>query len=203
MSGTYSVSVQPSVSKIPREEFRVSIELGADPKRIDELSRAIFEEIGRLQTDGPDEEEVKEVRTAESRDYETSSRQNGWWLSQLAEQYRLGENPAEVLRIPAALDLITKDVVQKAARTYFNMERYVQVTLYPEKSKKTECPLSERADHCPGRNQNQNGNLSFLSARIGSSCEDAEPGRPQRQSDRHRRAHVKLPLKSAVRQLDG
>ncbi|HWT81412.1 MAG TPA: insulinase family protein, partial [Candidatus Methylomirabilis sp.] len=133
LSGTYSVSVQPSVSKIPREEFRVSIELGADPKRIDEMSRAIFEEIGRLQTDGPDEEEVKEVRTAESRDYETSSRQNGWWLSQLVEQYRLGENPAEVLRIPVALDLLTKDVVRKAAQTYFNTERYVQVTLYPEK----------------------------------------------------------------------
>jgi zinc protease len=133
LSGTYSVSVKPSVSKIPREEFRVSIELGADPKRIDELSRAIFEEIGRLQTVGPDEEEVKEIRMAESRDYETSSRQNGWWLSQLSEQYRLEEDPAEVLRIPAALDLITKDVVREAARMYFNTERYVQVTLYPEK----------------------------------------------------------------------
>jgi zinc protease len=133
LSGTYNVSVEPSVSKIPQEEFRVSIELGADPNRIDELSRAIFEEIGRLQSDGPDAQEVKEVRTAESRDYETSSRENGWWLSQLAEQYMLGEDPAEVLRILAALDLITKDVVREAARTYFNTKRYVQVTLYPEK----------------------------------------------------------------------
>ena len=45
----------------------------------------------------------------------------------------LGEDPAEALRIPAALDLITKDVVREAARTYFNTKRYVQVTLYPEK----------------------------------------------------------------------
>ncbi len=133
LSGTYSVSVQPSVSKIPREEFRVGIELGADPKRIDELSRAIFEEIGRLQRKGPDKGEVEEVRKAESRDYETSSRQNGWWLSQLTERYRLGEDPAEVLRIPKAFALITKDAVREAARKYFNTERYVQVTLYPEK----------------------------------------------------------------------
>ncbi len=68
-----------------------------------------------------------------SRDYETSSRQNGWWLSQLTEHYRLGEDPAEVMRIPAALDLITKDVVRIAAQTYFKTERYVQVTLYPER----------------------------------------------------------------------
>jgi len=52
LSGTYSITVQPSVSKIPHEEFQVGIELGADPKRIDELSRAVFEEIHRLQTDG-------------------------------------------------------------------------------------------------------------------------------------------------------
>ena len=133
LSGTYNVSVQPSVSKIPREEFRVGINLGADPKRIDELSRAIFEEIGRLKTAGPDEKEVEEIRTAESRDYETSSRQNGWWLAQLAERYRLGENPTEVLRIPGSFALITKDVIRKAVETYFNTGRYVQVTLYPEK----------------------------------------------------------------------
>jgi zinc protease len=133
LSGTYSVNVQPSVSKIPREEFRVSIELGADPNRIDELSRAMFKEIGRLQTNGPNAQEVKEIRTAESRDYETSSRQNGWWLSQIAGQYMLGEDPAEVIRIPASLDLITKDVVRDAARAYFNTKRYVQITLYPEK----------------------------------------------------------------------
>ena len=133
LGGTYDVSVQPSVSKIPREEFRISIDLGADPARIDELSRAIFDEIGRLQTEGPEEKEVEEVRLAESRDYETSSRQNGWWLSQLVERYRLGEDPAEVLRIPDSFKLITKDVVREAAKTYFNLERYVQVTLYPEK----------------------------------------------------------------------
>jgi len=133
LGGTYDVSVQPSVSKIPREEFRVSIDLGADPKRIDELSRAIFEEIGRLQTAGPEDKEVEEVRLAESRDYETSSRQNRWWLSQLSERYRLNGDPAEVLRIPDSLSLITKDAIREAAKTYFNTERYVQVTLYPEK----------------------------------------------------------------------
>ncbi len=133
LSGTYDVSVQPTYSKIPREEFRVGIDLGADPNRIDDLSRAIFEEIGKLQTEGPDDKEIEDVRTAGYRDYETRSRQNGWWLSQLAERYRLDEDPGELLRFTDSLKLLTKDVVREAARTYFNMGRYVQVTLYPEK----------------------------------------------------------------------
>jgi zinc protease len=133
LSGTYGVSVQPSYSKIPREEYRVTIDLGADPNRIDELSRAIFEEIGKLKTAGPDEREVEDVRTAEFRDYEERSKQNGWWLNQLSERFRLGEDPVELLGFPDSLKLLTKDVVKEAARTYFNTERYVQVTLYPEK----------------------------------------------------------------------
>jgi predicted Zn-dependent peptidase len=58
---------------------------------------------------------------------------NGWWLSQLAERYRIGEDPAGLTRFPETLKLLTKEAVRAAARTYFNTKRYVQVTLYPEK----------------------------------------------------------------------
>ncbi len=133
LSGTYGVTVQPSYSKIPNEEYRVSIDLGADPDRIDELSEAIFGEIAKLQAAGPDDKEVEDVRTAESRDYETNSKQNGWWMAQIAQDYRLGEDPVEILRFPESLELLTKDVVKEAARRYLDTENYVQVTLYPEK----------------------------------------------------------------------
>jgi zinc protease len=133
LSGTYDVAVQPSTSKIPREEYRVTIDLGADPARMDDLTRAIFREIKRLKKKGPTEKEVDEVRLAESRDYETNSRLNGWWLSQLTERYRIGEDPAGLMRFPETLKLLTKETVRAAARTYFNAKRYVQVTLYPEK----------------------------------------------------------------------
>jgi zinc protease len=133
LSGTYDVTVQPSYSKIPREEYRVTIDLGADPARMDDLTRAIFREIKRLKKKGPTEKEVEEVRLAESRDYETNSKQNGWWLAQLTERYRIGDDPAGISRFAESLALLTKGSVRAAARTYFNTKRYVQVTLYPEK----------------------------------------------------------------------
>ncbi|MCX6571727.1 MAG: insulinase family protein [Candidatus Aminicenantes bacterium] len=133
LSGTYDVAVQPSYSKIPREEYRVTIDLGADPARMDDMSRAIFQEIKSLKKKGPTEKEVEEVRLAESRDYETNSRHNDWWLVQLTERYRIGEDPAGLMRIPDTLALLTRESVRTAARAYFNTKRYVQVTLYPEK----------------------------------------------------------------------
>jgi zinc protease len=133
LSGTYDVRVSPGYSKIPREEFRMSIDLGTDPARIDEMSAAIFREIKTLRKKGPTAKEVEEVRLGESRDFETSSRQNGWWLSQISERYRVGEDPAGIVRLPESFGLLTQKSVQAAARTYFDLKRYVQVTLYPEK----------------------------------------------------------------------
>ena len=133
MSGTYDVSVRPSYGRIPRQEFRMSIDLGTDPARMDEMGRAIFAEIKRLQKKGPTAAEVDEVRLAESRDYETDSRQNGFWLQELTQSYRLGTDPAAIPRFPESLKLLTVTSVKAAARTYFNTKRYVQVTLYPEK----------------------------------------------------------------------
>ena len=133
LSGTYDVRVSPGYSKIPREEFRMSIDLGTDPARIDEMSAAIFREIKALRKKGPTAKEVEEIRLAESRDFETSSRQNGWWLSQISERYRVGEDPAGIVRLPESFGLLTQKSVQAAAKAYFDLKRYVQVTLYPEK----------------------------------------------------------------------
>ena len=133
LSGTYDVTVRPYYSKIPREEYRVTIDLGADPRRIDALTKVIFAEIKKLKNNGPSGAEVADVRLAESRDYETNVRENGWWLAELTNRYRLGEDPGASLRIPETLARLSAKAVRAAARTYFNTKRYVQVTLYPEK----------------------------------------------------------------------
>jgi zinc protease len=133
LSGTYDVSVRPSYGRIPTEEFRMSIDLGTDPARMDEMSRAIFSEIKRLQKKGPTVKEVDEDRLAESRDYETASRENEWWLNRLTESYRTGTDPAAIVRFPESLKLLTPKSVKAAAKTFLNTKRYVQVTLYPEK----------------------------------------------------------------------
>jgi zinc protease len=133
LSGTYDVGVRPTYGRIPREEFRVGVDLGADPERIDELVGLIFKEIRKLQKKGPTVQEVLEVRLAESRDYETNSQQNGWWLGQLVERYRLGEDPAILAQVPDSFAVLTPASVQAASKLYFNTGRYVQVMLYPEK----------------------------------------------------------------------
>ncbi len=131
--GTYGVNVSPSYSRIPIEDYAITINFGTDPERVEELTGVVFDEVARMKADGPTEEEVLNVREKEMRSFETDSENNAWWLSQLAHRYQAGEDPAGLLKIKDSAMALTADEIQEAARFYFNVENYAQVTLRPEK----------------------------------------------------------------------
>jgi zinc protease len=133
--GTYGVSIRPTYERIPVPSYTIVINFGTDPERIEELSGVVFDEIERIKEEGPTEEEVRNVKEAEAREFETSVENNGWWLSQLVFRYRSGEDPGDLLTFPDSLAKLDRGVIQEAARTYFNTENYVQVTLLPEEKK--------------------------------------------------------------------
>lgn len=133
LGGTYSVQASASYFKIPDEEYRITINFGSDPQRVEELTKAIFQEIEALKTNGPSADEINDARAALYRGYETGVKQNGWWLTQLAYKYCLGEDPNDLIIYEKSLEFLTPDVIQEAAKAYFNMENYVQVSLFPEK----------------------------------------------------------------------
>ena len=66
-----------------------------------------------------------------SRSRETALRENGWWLQQLVVAVRDGDPAAPAL--DPILAAITPEVVREAARHYFNRNRYVRVTLMPQR----------------------------------------------------------------------
>jgi zinc protease len=133
LGGTYSVSVGASYDKIPREEYSVTIQFGSAPDRTEALVTRVFDEIAKLKADGPTDKQVSDVREQLLRVYETSMRQNGYLMSQIAFKYELGEPPATILEPPQHYRALTPAIVQAAAKEYLNTSRYVKVTLFPEK----------------------------------------------------------------------
>ncbi len=82
LGGTYSVGVGGGISYRPDEEYTIVIQFGSDPRRAEELSAAVFEEIERLKAHGPDAEVVANVREAQRRAKETNLERNAYWLGQ-------------------------------------------------------------------------------------------------------------------------
>jgi zinc protease len=133
LGGTYTISVNGNGQKIPRQEYQVSIQFGGDPQRVDVLLKRVFEEIEKLKTNGPTEEEIADEKEALLREFETSSKQNGFLLTQIAGKYQIGEDVAGIWDAPELYKKIDAASVQQAARTYLNTGNYVRVTLVPEK----------------------------------------------------------------------
>jgi zinc protease len=131
LGGTYGAGVSGSISRSPEQRFTFQIGFGAEPARLEELVSATFEEIARLQTEGPDSATLAKVKETQRREWQTSLRENGFWLGQLARAARDDSDPRGLLGFPARVDALTVEMIKEAATVYLSRERYVRVSLLP------------------------------------------------------------------------
>jgi zinc protease len=134
LSGTYGVNVTPAAQPIPEGRYSFAIRFGCNPARTDELVKAVFTQIEALRANGPTEKQVADVKEALIREFETSSKQNGFLLAQIYQRYQVPADLGEFFSLPEFYKTgVTAALVHDAARTYLNTANYVQVTLMPEK----------------------------------------------------------------------
>ncbi len=131
LGGTYGIGVWPSIQRFPREECIVWISFGCNPDRVDELVGAVFEEIFKVQQDGPDSLTFAKVKEGQRREFERNLKENRFWLDALYEAYLNGIPLGEILAYPRLIDALTADDIRQAARERFPQGRYVKVVLYP------------------------------------------------------------------------
>ena len=131
LGGTYSVGAGGWISYRPDEEYTVVIQFGSDPRRAEELSAAVFQEIERLKAEGPDAEVVNNVREAQRRAKETYLEWNEYWLGQLVFHENV---PSDIREIPSydRIEGWTAEQVQQAANRYLRTDRYMKFVLLPE-----------------------------------------------------------------------
>ena len=97
LGGTYDVSVFGNASRVPREEYSVTIGFSSAPDRTEELVRTVFAAIDTIRTAGPADRDVLKVVEAQARSRETALRQNGYWISQIAALAQTGDPPEVVV----------------------------------------------------------------------------------------------------------
>lgn len=134
--GSYGVRVSASTRQYPQEEIVLEIGFGCDPQRVGELDDIILQEIERLQSDGPQAEELQKVRETFRRKRETNLKKNSFWLQSLFFYSLHGEAPESIFSIEQTMAEMQPEDVQSAARKYFHMDNYVQVVLYPQEMQK-------------------------------------------------------------------
>jgi zinc protease len=128
LGGTYSVNVGVSYTRIPHQDYRVTIAFGSDPGRAEALQKRVFEEVEAFKRDGPSERDVNDTREAMLREFETGITQNGYLLTQIAGRYQSGESVEAFFELDDSYRTLTATQIRDAARTYLNTGSYVLAT---------------------------------------------------------------------------
>lgn len=133
LSGTYGINATPTYQRIPTPDYAITITFGSSPDRTEALIKRVFQEIEAFKTNGPTDQQLTDERETLLREFQTSSQMNTYLVNQIAFSYETGEDPVGVWAIPDYYQKMDKAMIQQAAKTYLNTNRYVEVMLFPEK----------------------------------------------------------------------
>lgn len=133
LGGTYSIGASPAYERVPNQTYSITITFGSSPTRTDDLIKRVFQEIEAFKANGPSDQQVSDEKETLLREFETNSKLNNYLVSQLSLRYENGEDPAGLWLMPDFYKKIDKAMIQEAAKTYLNTNRYVEVMLFPEK----------------------------------------------------------------------
>jgi zinc protease len=132
MGGTYGVSAGFSNTPPIKGYGTVTIQFGSAPENVDKMVAATLEEIERLKTEGPSEDDVNKVKELERRDLETNTRQNSYWQGSMQTVHMFGWDPAGIARRDQRTERLTRENIKEMFQKYFPMDRHTLVTLKPE-----------------------------------------------------------------------
>lgn len=131
--GTYGVEVYHEFYRIPTTKVTTNINFGCDPKRVDELTSAVFSVIDSLKNFGTTPETLAKVKETQKRQREVKLKQNRFWVGVLSNYLMNNEDPLEMLNYNAWVEKLTLEDIKAFANKYLDTNKFVKVVLYPEK----------------------------------------------------------------------
>jgi zinc protease len=130
--GTYGVGVWGTPVRWPVGQYTAGLTFGCSPNRVEELTQVAFSVIDSLRRYGPDLSYIAKIQETQRREHETELKQNRSWLNWLQYYYSNNEDPRMILQSDQVIGTLSVDMMQRAANTYLNPERYFRAVLYPK-----------------------------------------------------------------------
>jgi zinc protease len=130
-SGVYSVGAKASMSRIPYNNYSISIKFPCAPNNVDSLVKQAFDIIKEIKETGVSDKNMGKIKETQERELEVSLKKNGYWLSYLENSFFYNEDLLNVLKKKERIEKLNSKNIQDMARKYFK-DQFIEVTLYPE-----------------------------------------------------------------------
>ncbi|MBS1562071.1 MAG: insulinase family protein [Bacteroidetes bacterium] len=132
LSGVYFVQVQPQPSKIPVEEYALSIFFGCAPDRVDEMLAVVKKEAEYLRNNKVDDSYIQKVKEIQTKEREVNLKKNQFWTSAMPKILFEGEPLSVIKERDTFIKNLTAAQVQAAAKAYLDLGTFSTVILKPE-----------------------------------------------------------------------
>jgi zinc protease len=133
-SGVYSPGVQESTTKLPQQRYSFLIHFGCAPQNAEKLIASTLDEIGKLEKDGPLQENVDKWRAEDKTTFEPALKTNSFWLGYINGQLQNSEPIEQISGYNALVDHVNPEGLKEMAKKYLNGDNYIKLVLLPETS---------------------------------------------------------------------
>ena len=130
--GVYGVGARQRLERYPNSKYSLFVNWGCGPENVDVLVKTVFAEMQFLVDNGPEDENLDKAKETYLRDLETNVKENKYWLSKIKDGIKYKSELVSTKKLSEAVNGVTKEDLQKAAKMYFTADHYLKVVLMPE-----------------------------------------------------------------------
>ncbi len=124
---SYGVSVSGDIKRYPTPQGSVQIVFDTDPDRRAKMAQLIDKGINDFIANGPKAENLSKVKEYMLKNYESSQKENGFWMNALYNYYWEGTDNATGL--DKLINSITAADLQKFAKQFFAQKNRIEVSM--------------------------------------------------------------------------
>ena len=131
IGGVYGVGARGSLSRVPKERFNFSVSFPCGPESVEKLTAAVWEQIRKIQEEGPNEADLAKVRETKRLDLEENMKRNGYWHGQLVAAITSGLPLDTVLGAEGRVLGVTASEIKKVANEFIQKPHLLEIIRYP------------------------------------------------------------------------
>ncbi|WP_312297882.1 insulinase family protein [Chryseobacterium sp.] len=136
-SGIYGGGASGSFSKIPYNAYDFSVNFPCGPENVDKLTKSAMAELQKFIDNGPEQKDLDKYKEEEYNEYNTSLKDNGFWLQWISQNQVDGSDKYNILNYPDKLKALTVKDLQDVAKKYLSKGRSIAVLMPEDGREKT------------------------------------------------------------------
>ncbi|KUJ63452.1 hypothetical protein AR687_01825 [Flavobacteriaceae bacterium CRH] len=127
--GSYGVNVGSSTSKLPKDEYSMTINFDSDPEKEEKLTKIVYEQIDLIQKKEPKEEDIQSIKNTILKSRAEKVLSNGFWLSNLNSMMLNNEAFKDDVIYKKTLNEINAEDLKVFAKQFFAAPKTVEVIM--------------------------------------------------------------------------